>query len=114
MSTGSGKVQKQSLAARHFRFSASDTNGGAVLREWRAREKILRRHRRDSGLIVSVEVSGSGTGYALFIMTPKCRHFDELLEVKIADPRAPVETAVCTIVFGGVPEGAVVHRINSH
>jgi hypothetical protein len=88
--------------------------GAAVLREWRAKEKILRRHRRDSGLIVSVEVSGSRTGYALFIMTPKCRHFDELLEVKIADPRAPVETAVCIIVFGGVPKGAVVHWINGH
>lgn len=100
--------------ARHLPFSASDTNGAAVLREWRAREKILRRHRRDSGLIVSVEVSGSRTGYALFIITPKCRHFDQLLEVKIADPRAPVETAVRTIVFGGVPEGAVVHRINGH
>jgi hypothetical protein len=46
--------------------------------------------------------------------TPKWRYFGELLEVKIADPRAPVETAVCIIVFGGVPEGAVVHWINGH
>src|SRR5439155_13992681 len=38
------------------------------LREWCAREKILRRHRRNSGLIVSVEVSGSRTGYAIFII----------------------------------------------
>src|SRR6478752_2773472 len=38
------------------------------LREWRARKKILRRHRRDSGTIVSIEVSGSRTGYTLFII----------------------------------------------
>ena len=38
------------------------------LREWRARKKILRRHRRDSGLIVSIEVSGSGTRDAVFII----------------------------------------------
>src|SRR6266496_484737 len=36
--------------------------------EWRARKKILRRHRRDSRLTVSVEVSGSRTGYAIFII----------------------------------------------
>src|SRR5439155_7673774 len=38
------------------------------LREWRAREKILRRHRRNSGLTVSVKVSGSRTGYTNFII----------------------------------------------
>src|SRR5947207_923365 len=38
------------------------------LREWCAREKILRRHRRDSGLIISIEVPGSRTGYAIFII----------------------------------------------
>ena len=38
------------------------------LREWCAREKILRRHRRDSGLIVSIEVGWSGSGYAIFII----------------------------------------------
>ena len=54
--------------SRHFLLHASDRNGDAVLREWRAREKILRRHRRDSGLIVSVEVSGSRAGYAIFIV----------------------------------------------
>jgi hypothetical protein len=39
-----------------------------LLREWRAREKILRRHRRDSGLTVSIEGGCSGTGYAIFII----------------------------------------------
>ncbi len=39
-----------------------------MLREWRARKKILRRHRRDSGTIVSIEVSGSRTRYTLFII----------------------------------------------
>src|SRR5215475_4478885 len=43
-------------------------NGAAWLREWRARKKILRRHRRDSGTIVSIEVSGSRTGYTIFII----------------------------------------------
>src|SRR6476660_10180913 len=38
------------------------------LREWRARKKILRRHRRDSGLTVSIKVSGSRTGYTIFII----------------------------------------------
>src|SRR6266568_8972039 len=38
------------------------------LREWCAREKILRRHRRDSGLIVSIEAGWSGSGYAIFII----------------------------------------------
>ena len=38
------------------------------LREWRARKKILRRHRGDSGTIVSIEVSGSRTRYTLFII----------------------------------------------
>src|SRR5436190_15728442 len=38
------------------------------LREWRARKKILRRHRGDSGLTVSIEVSGSRTGHAIFII----------------------------------------------
>ena len=46
--------------------------------------------------------------------TPKWRCSGELLEVKIADPRAPVETAVCIIVFGGVPKRAVIHWINGH
>ena len=39
-----------------------------MLREWRARKKILRRHRRDSGTIVSIEVSGSRTRYTIFII----------------------------------------------
>jgi len=38
------------------------------VREWRARKKILRRHRRDSGLIVSIEVGWSGSGNAIFII----------------------------------------------
>ena len=38
------------------------------LREWRARKKILRRHRRDSGLTVSIKVSGSRTRDAVFII----------------------------------------------
>src|SRR5712691_8908461 len=38
------------------------------LREWCARKKILRRHRGDSGLAVSIKVSGSRTGYAIFII----------------------------------------------
>jgi len=46
--------------------------------------------------------------------TPKWRCCGELLEVKIADPRAPVETAVRVRVFGGVPKGAVIHWINGH
>src|SRR6266581_5986040 len=39
-----------------------------LLREWRAREKILRRHRRDSGLTVSIKLGWSGSGYAIFII----------------------------------------------
>src|SRR5215472_6580734 len=38
------------------------------LGEWRAREKILRRHGRDSGLIVSIELGWSGSGNAIFII----------------------------------------------
>src|SRR5438876_8372399 len=38
------------------------------LREWRARKKILRRHRRDSGLTVSIKLGWSRTGYAIFII----------------------------------------------
>src|SRR4029077_19323777 len=38
------------------------------LREWRARKKILRRHRRDSGLTVSIKVSGSRARDAVFII----------------------------------------------
>src|SRR5215469_12233764 len=49
-------------------LSASDRSRASVLREWRARKKILRRHRRNSGTIVSIEVSGSRTGYTLFIV----------------------------------------------
>src|SRR5262245_39311216 len=43
-------------------------NGAAWLLEWRARKKILRRHRRDSGLTVSIKVSGSRTRDAVFII----------------------------------------------
>ena len=49
-------------------MKARPLHASAVLREWRAREKIFRRHRRNSGLTVSVEVSGSRTGYAIFII----------------------------------------------
>src|SRR6266550_9171862 len=42
--------------------------GKPLLREWRARENILRRHRRDSGLTVSIEGGWTGTGYAIFII----------------------------------------------
>ena len=56
-------VSNGKLKEAHFSFP-----GRLVLREWRARKKILRRHGRDSGLIVSVEVSGSRTGYAIFII----------------------------------------------
>src|SRR6266699_1161887 len=53
--------------SRRVPLRAIVTNGAIVLREWRSREKILRRHRCNSGLTVSVEVSGSRTGYAIFI-----------------------------------------------
>ena len=46
----------------------SDRSRASLLREWRTRKKILRRHRRDSGTIVSVEVSGSRTRDAVFII----------------------------------------------
>ena len=39
-----------------------------LLREWCTGKKILRRHCRNSGTIVSIEVSGSRTGYTLFII----------------------------------------------
>ena len=64
--------------SRHSREGSSDqgcvplhaivTTRAAALREWRAGEKILRRHRGNSGLTVSVEVCGSRTGYAIFII----------------------------------------------
>jgi len=38
------------------------------LGEWRARQEILRRHGRDSGLIVSIELGWSGSGNAIFII----------------------------------------------
>ena len=54
--------------SRRVPLHAIVTDGAAVLREWSAREKILRRHRRNSGRAVSVEVSRSRTGYAIFII----------------------------------------------
>ena len=41
---------------------------GLLLREWRAREKILRRHCGDPGHTVSIKVGRSRTGYAIFII----------------------------------------------
>src|SRR2546430_17309647 len=54
------------------------------------------------------------SGYRPRFLTPKWGNFGELLEVKTADPRAPVENAVCIIVFSRVTEGEVVHWINGH
>ena len=59
----------------------------------------------------SLAEAGARSGAPSAVATNRAR---TLLEVKIADPRAPVETAVYIIVFGRVPEGEVVHRINGH
>jgi len=62
----------------------------AVLREWRAREKILRRHRRDSGLTVSIEVGWSGSGNAIFIVVWIGKPEDYMVQIS-TDPGDVVE-----------------------
>src|SRR5438876_288563 len=53
---------------RKLEEARSTFPGKPLLREWRAREKILRRHRRDSGLAVSIKLGWSRTGDAIFII----------------------------------------------
>jgi len=56
-----------------------------LLREWRATEKILRRHRRDSGLTVSIEWGWRGTGYAIFIIRRIGKPEDYVVQIR-TDP----------------------------
>ena len=53
---------------RRIPLHAIVADGAVGLREWRARKKILRRHRRDSGHTVSIELGWSRTGHAIFII----------------------------------------------
>src|SRR5215467_956529 len=55
------------------------------LRKWRARKKVLRRHRRNSGLTVAIEVSWSRTGYAIFVIIRIGEPEDYVVQVR-ADP----------------------------
>jgi len=55
------------------------------LREWRARKKILRRHRRDSGLIVSIKLGWSGSGNAIFIILRISEPEDYVVQIR-TDP----------------------------
>src|SRR5206468_7024868 len=58
--------------------------------KWRAREKILRRHRRDSGLTVSIEVGWSGSGNAIFIVVWIGKPEDYMVQIS-TDPGDVVE-----------------------
>jgi hypothetical protein len=67
---------KAKIGRSAFSFSA-----GPLLREWRARKKILRRHRRDSGLAVSIELGRSRTGYAIFIIRRIGKPEDHVVQI---------------------------------
>ena len=86
-------------ALRHSREGSADYGAPAPrdcygrrrrLREWRARKKILRGHRRDSGLTVSIEVSGSRTGHAIFIIRRIGEPEDYVVQIR-TDPSDVVE-----------------------
>ena len=73
------------LAGGERRSGRVPLHASAVLREWRAREKILRRHRRNSGLTVAVKVSGSRTGDAIFIIRRISEPEDDVVQIR-TDP----------------------------